>query len=118
MFNTSIKREYNPRYLEVHLDSRLNWKYHISTICKTAKRKMNMLTSLCGKNWGTNCQSILRLYCGFVRPTLKYASEVWHDQSKFISQIKLIHWRAMRLVLSALRSTLISVLETDLNCYN
>merc|ERR1712035_111623 len=52
----------------------LNWKFHISSIAKTASKKMGVLWRM---HQFFSPSQLLTVYKGLVRPCMEYASHVW-----------------------------------------
>jgi hypothetical protein len=58
------------KYLGILMDSRLDWKAHISHKVSKAKKHLMMLHKGLGTTWGPSSAITLWLYTGIVRPAL------------------------------------------------
>ena len=65
--------------LEVYIDDKLTWKYHISDVCK----KTSMCIAIMNKvKYILNTKSMYALYCALILPHLTYCVEVWGNNYK------------------------------------
>ena len=60
------------KYLGLLVSSSLSWTPHIRSICKKARRILDLISR------NTDCFVTLRLYLALVRPHLEYAVQVWN----------------------------------------
>ena len=65
------------RYLGVLVDSKLNWKEHISNKIKKSKQKLMHLRNALGVLWGPKPHLFLWVYKCVVIPSLVYGALVW-----------------------------------------
>ncbi|KAJ4446030.1 hypothetical protein ANN_12716 [Periplaneta americana] len=76
------------KYLGVHLDRRLSWKYHINNKLKLTYSRLAKLYPLLNKKTSLKLQNCMLLYTSLLRPLLLYACPVWGGAA--ISEIKYI----------------------------
>jgi hypothetical protein len=62
----------NPKFLGVTIDPALKLNKYIDITTQRAQRRMNLLKSIKGKNWGASSKLIIILYKTLVRPLLEY----------------------------------------------
>ena len=72
----------------------LNWKFHISTLAKSASMKLGVLCRL--RQFFSSSQ-MLTLYRGLIRPCMEYASHVWGG-STHTALLNRVESKAFRLI--------------------
>ena len=70
----SLKEENYVQYLGVMLDSRLNWKVHVTHIMKKIKRNIGLISKL---RYYVNINTLVGLYYALIYPFLTYSLIVW-----------------------------------------
>ena len=94
--NVSISRVYECKFLGVIIDSKLNWKSHISRV----KSKLIRCNAILYKaKHLLNSNTLRTLYCSLFLPYLNYCSEVWGVTYKTaIESIYLAQKKAIRII--------------------
>ena len=97
----------------------LNWKLHISSLAKTASKKLGVLSRL--RQFFSPPQ-LLTLYRGLIRPCMEYASHVWVD-STHTALLDRVESKAFRLIDSSISSDWLSSASFSspqccLSCYH
>jgi hypothetical protein len=70
--NGQVLEVKNPhKTLGISFDSHLTWKTHITEAKLKAAKRMNVLRSLAGTNWGAD-QELLRIHEMFILSALEY----------------------------------------------
>ena len=72
----------------------LNWKFHISSLAKTASMKLGVL---CRLRQFFSPYQLLTLYRGLIRPCMEYASHVWGG-STHTALLNRVESKAFRLI--------------------
>ena len=67
------------KFLGVHIDSKLNWSYHIQCIRKKMSKGNGILYR--AKDY-LKCDTLLTLYYSFIYPYIVYCIEVWGSTTK------------------------------------
>ena len=80
--------------LGVSFTQSLNWKFHISSLAKTASMKLGVLNRL---RQFFSPQQLLSVYKGLVRPCMEYASHVWGG-STHTALLNRVESKAFRLI--------------------
>ena len=86
-------RVFVTKFLGVHMDSKLDWNYHIDIVRNTVANHVSVINRV--KNVLTS-SALYSLYCTLVMPYLTYCCEVWGNnyktriQSLFILQKRAI----------------------------
>jgi hypothetical protein len=103
---TLVEAVRNPVYLGVTLDPELRFGNHISNIAARARKKLNIIKSLAGSDWGSRASTLRTSYCAVVRPHLEYAIPVWgHAADAHLRKLDVVQTMAARLITGAVRST-------------
>ena len=68
----SITSDSNPKFLGVTLDPALRLNKHTDIITNRAKKRLNMIKSIRGKNWGASSKLAITTYKVLVRPLIEY----------------------------------------------
>ena len=71
----STTRSY--RFLGVLIDNDLRFKCHVDRNLVKAKKRINILRCLVGKDWGQSPETLWRLYLTYIRSVLEYANSAW-----------------------------------------
>ena len=85
--NLDIEIVQNFTFLGMMFDSQLTWKPHIENIKTRCLKRINVLKSLIGSDWGSDTTSMLLLYRTLVRPILDYGSEVYDSAKPTITKL-------------------------------
>ncbi|GFO28546.1 hypothetical protein PoB_005505100 [Plakobranchus ocellatus] len=89
----------------------------ITTLTNSVRERTRILQKLAGTNWGATPQSLRTIYVSFIRPVLEYANPVLNLASQTsLGKLDRVQNAALRLVLGALRSTPIAILELETGC--
>ena len=67
------------KFLGVIIDKNLRFKKHADKTRKKAKKRVNILKCMSGKNWGQSLETQRKLYLTYVRSTIEYASPAWYN---------------------------------------
>jgi hypothetical protein len=76
--NIPIPFNKTPKILGLTLDPYLNFSKHIQNTTSAANRKLNILKTVANTDIHNNIQTSIAIYKQFIRPTINYASPVWH----------------------------------------
>ena len=87
--------------LGLTVQSNLQWDTHIKSIVSKSSRRLYMLSRL--KRFVVPVEDLVSVYVGYVRPTVEYASPVWHSSigKKQTQQIERIQKRACYIILGS-----------------
>ena len=67
-----LKKDENPVYLGVQLDSKLNLKKHSDNLKKKAMKRLNLIKRLASTTWGSDKNTLRGLYLGYARAVFDY----------------------------------------------
>ena len=89
-------KESRVKLLDIHIDNRLNFDYHVSQLCKNASKKVHALARIF-KYVETSTRRIL--VNAFIISQFSYCPLIWMFHSgKMEHRINRIHERALRLI--------------------
>ncbi|GFN90839.1 RNA-directed DNA polymerase from mobile element jockey-like [Plakobranchus ocellatus] len=99
------------------LDPRLCLRRHIGDMANGVRERTVILQKLVGINWDTTPKSLRTVYASFIRPMLEYANSVLNVASRTpIGKLDRVQNAALRLIMGALRSTPMAILEPASGC--
>lgn len=105
MFNDKqVKTNFEPVYLGVTLDRTLTFKSHLEKLAQKLKTRNNIISKLCGSNWGADADTLRIAGLALVFSTAEYCSPVWLNSShvdKVDSQLN----QTMRFITGTIKST-------------
>jgi len=103
--DTSIPVTTTPRYLGVILDPSLSFSEHIDRIVTRARKRLNILKVIAGKDWGANAEVLSLTYKALIRPLLEYAIPAWCSASPSqLEKLDRVQYSAARII-CGLRNT-------------
>ena len=104
------------RYLGVWLDSKLNLRAHVAYTKAKAMKRVAILKSVSGKDFGADRVVLLRLYKSLIRPILDYAAVILDGPgSRLIDSLECIQNTALRVATGALRTSPVKSLQVETN---
>ena len=75
------------KFLEVHLDEHLTWKYHISFVCKQIAKSIGILART---RFYLSCMTKLTLLYTLIYPCITYCNSTW--SSMYVSNLNRIYY--------------------------
>ncbi|GFS49454.1 reverse transcriptase domain-containing protein [Nephila pilipes] len=88
----------NPKYLR--------FTKHLENCSNRALKKLRILNSLCGTNWGTTPKTLKTTYTALIRPNFEYAAPIWaHASETVLSKLGRIQAKAAKIIFTAVSST-------------
>ena len=77
MYDKVVPHEPTPKLLGVIFDTMYTFTHHTKTTVNKAKKKVNLMKSLAGTNWGQTKEILTSTYKAIGRSILEYASPIW-----------------------------------------
>ena len=109
---TTIKSEPHVKLLGVNLDSGMAFHHHITEMCKSVARQLNVLSRL---KHALDSSILLSIYKTFILPYFNYCPVVWmHCTQSDSAKMENLQKRACRIILSDYKSDY-HALRTRLN---
>ena len=65
--NQTLPYKESTQFLEMTLDSRMNWEEHIDKTRAKPKRALNIIRIVAGKKWGADRKTLKKLYSAICR---------------------------------------------------
>ena len=75
--DNQIKPVNTTRFVGFELDSKLNWKSHITSKCQATQRLIHALGKCLRLTWGIDTVKLLTLYKAIIIPKILYGVSVW-----------------------------------------
>ena len=112
----TLKKEENPMYLGVKLDTRLTLSEHLKDVKKKATNRFNIVKKLASTSWGADKNTLRQLYIGYVRSSMDYSLTLQSVSSLSSQQtIDKIQNQALRFISGAMKSTPTAACEVHTN---
>jgi len=101
--NEEIVSESNVKLLGVHLDAKLNFRHHVSILCRKASAQLRVLQRL---SQHLDTSSKMQIFRSFVLSHFMYCCLVWHFcGAQYTKKIERIQYRALKFVYGDFSST-------------
>ena len=92
----NLSRVFVKKFLGVHMDSKLDWNYHIDIVRNKVAKNVSVSNRV--KHVLTS-SALYSLYCTLVMPYLTYCCEVWGNNYKTrIQSLFILQKRAIRII--------------------
>ena len=112
----TIKPVSSFKYLGVTLDSGLSFTPHFIDLKQRCARRLNLMKSLAGRNWGGDRSTLLKMYTSLIRPILDYNAFIFDEiSSSEIKTLQTIQNHALRIATGAIRTSKVENLHVDTN---
>lgn len=109
-----IKAAKETRFLGMIMDSKLTWKSHINMLKQRSTSTANILRTLSGTTWGSDRNTLLRIYKSHVRPTIEYGCIAYNSAMPTITRkLNTVQNQAIRTCLQAHRTSPILSLQAE-----
>ena len=96
--NEQIKFKKEFKFLGVTFDEKLTFKPHIENIISRAKKRLNLLKTIRGKDWGASPATLMNTYKSYVRPILEYSSILFaHSDYDTLKRIQAVETEAIKI---------------------
>jgi len=102
------------KFLGLRFDTKLTWEPHIRELRAKCIQSLSLLKCLCNMNWGSDRQTLLRLYRATTRSKLDYGSQIYSSaKERRLNLLNSVHHSALRQCTGAFRSSPIVSLLVD-----
>ncbi|XP_076645575.1 uncharacterized protein LOC143355022 [Halictus rubicundus] len=109
-----IPDSHSTRFLGVHLDHRLSFESHITSLHKKCLSALNIIKFLRGVWWGAHPDTLILLYKALIRSRLDYAAHIYFPSNRtLIAKLESIQARAIKLSLGLRMSSPTSVVLAE-----
>lgn len=90
------------KYLGVHLDARLTWKYHILKKLNESHTRMVQLYPIINRKSSMKPECTMLIYKSLIRPLMTYACVIWGNTSiSHINRIQVLQNKILRMAVDA-----------------
>jgi len=106
------------KYLDVILDSKLNWNQHLQKIIRKTQNTFALVRRTCGRKWGLRPGMVHWLYTRVIRPSILHGALVWWPkvtQKTTKTQLGRIQRMACLTITGAMKMTPTAAMELILN---
>ena len=111
--NQKIEFVHKVKYLGLHFDRQLTWKFHIKQLADKCSRDIQLLRVVAGCRWGASYLTLKKLYLALIRSKLEYASFIYDTAAKSnLLLLDRVQYSAIRVMTGAMRCTNVYKLET------
>ena len=108
----NLPQDESPTYLGVTYDRRLTWKQQIEKAESKAKSRLRLMRKLAGSTWGTNDQTLKKVYTGYIHPVIEYGMTAWCTAAKsHFDRLNIVQNQANRIITGGIKSTPIIEME-------
>ena len=96
--NQLIKYKKECKFLGITFDEKLSYKAHIDNIVTRSRKRLNLLKTVRGKDWGASPQTLLYTYKSYVRPILEYGSILFaYAEDNLLKKIQAVETEAIKI---------------------
>ena len=110
------RKEPQPTYLGVQMDTRLTFKEHADNLKRKSNKRLALIKRLASSDWGSNMSTLRSLYIGYVRSTLDSNMSLqitWSNSRK--EEINKVQNNALRLICGGMKTTPTAACEITTN---
>ncbi|GFT08625.1 probable RNA-directed DNA polymerase from transposon BS [Trichonephila clavipes] len=109
--------EKHPKYLGFILDPEFNSNKHIDHLVSKARKRLNILKYLAGRDWGADAITLRTTYISLIRPILEYGYPIYSCASETnLQKLERVQLSAARIILGLRNScpSVIALFEANL----
>jgi ribonuclease HI len=109
-----LKFEDKIKFLGIIFDKELTWRDHIEYIVSRCNKRLNLMRSLTGTQWGASKTCLLTVYRALVRSLLDYGSEALDSAKQHLkNKLDSIQLRALKICCGAMHGTALAALQNE-----
>ena len=100
------RKEQQPTYLGVQMDTRLTFREHVDNLKRKANKRLTLIKRLASCDWGSNMNTLRSLYIGYVRSVLDCNMSLQVSCSNTRKEeLDKVQKNALRLICGGMKST-------------
>jgi ribonuclease HI len=118
---TTLKFQKKVKWLEIHIDKKLNFKKHVNKKVVNATRTLHSISRLQNTEWELSSMTSRQLYMTCINAISNYDFEIWwKNQKQFRNTFQKLQNAALKKILEAFQISSIAVMkiETSLKLIN
>ena len=107
------------RILELQIDTKLKWEFHVKKIQNKMTNQTLALTKLIASTWKVTFNKVRHIYKAMIRLDIIYESMTWHElknikliSKKMINDLTIIQNNCLRRIFDVYKTTFIAKLKT------
>jgi len=107
-----LPKSESTKYLGVHMDNKLSWKNHVEHTINKVNQRLRLIKRLARATWGSTQDTMNTTYKTYVKPVMKYGSEVLVTASNStLKALETTQNNALRLTTRGMKTTPIHALQ-------
>ena len=111
--NSQIPLQESSKFLGLTFDCKLNWKEHLSHVRTKCMKDIRLIKLLSNSSWGSDSESILKIYKSIVRTKIDYGCVAYSSARKsYIKVLDPIQNSCLRLATGAFHTSPIESLQS------
>ena len=112
--NQPLKFVSHTKFLGMHFDQRMTWKYHIDHLREHCNKTLSLMKKLSHTKWGSDRSALLYLHQTLILSKIDYGSHLYASASKtMLAKLDPIHNTGLRLASGAFKSSPVVSLYAD-----
>ena len=112
--NTRISHNYSVKFLGLHMDRKLTWRGHITSLVQQLEKSINVLRMVSSLRWGADPMISLLFYRSSIRSKIDYGSLAYGSAcNSLLGKLDVVHNKCLRLCVGLLRDTPINALLSE-----
>ena len=105
----------HPKFLGIKFDRTLSFKAHTKSLIKKLTKRLNVLRSLAGRDWGMSKEDLRTVFTTFISSAIEYCGTAYLPsmQKSVMNKLQVIQNTAARIITGCCRSTPIDLLNAE-----
>ena len=107
-----LPKSESTKYLGLHMDNKLSWKNHVEYTINKVNQRLRLIKQLARATWGSTQDTMNTTYKTYVKPVMKYGSEVLVTASdSTLKALERAQNNALRQITGGVKTTAILALQ-------
>ena len=108
----NLPKSESTKYLGVHMNNKLSWKTHMEHTINKVHQRLRLIKQLTRATWGSTQDTMNTMYKTYVKPVIKYGSEVLVTASNStLETLETAQNNALRLITGGVKTIPILALQ-------
>ena len=108
----NLPKSESTKYLGVHMNNKLSWKTHMEHTINKVHQRLRLIKQLTRATWGSTQDTMNTMYKTYVKPVMKYGSEVLVTASNStLETLETAQNNALRLITGGVKTIPILALQ-------
>jgi hypothetical protein len=110
--NQLLQKSASTKYMGVLFDNKINWADHISKTVEKTNKRIRLMKRPPGAKWGSTQDTLKVYYNTYVKPIMKYGSEVTEPSKKSnLKHLETAQNNTLRILCGAVKITPVTALQ-------